>query len=554
MYRVMVVDDESYVVEWLVGLLEMQKELPVDVYPAYSAEEALSWMRRAKIDIIITDIRMKHIDGIELSATVKREWPQCKIIFLTAHAEFEYAYEAIRNNVVSYILKTEKDDRIIEEIKRAITVIDDELNHARLIEDMQIRLTESVSMIQKDTLLHALRDRFWEGGDILPNLQKAGMAQGCQPNTKFHLLLCRIENMPLNSNGIERYKQIESIKMIAEYYLGIHLNCYAAEYGIDKIVWLIHEKADTQKDAQSHADPGIFINGMLESIQKSCSETMRTGVSFVLHGDEIEAGYLPDPFYTLDTFMNSRCADRMGFIISNAGIAGSKEALPGGGMPAGQAARNNPGDMDKLVYYLEGGYSDVFLTHIDRILDNLSDCDSWYDSVALQQYYSVATVIATFVNARRLPVDIKPEVVKLFNPKSSGNWRMAVGAMKDLSERIFELQRKSDEWLSVNVIHKLKEYIDAHIAQDVSLIRLSDVTGYNPTYLSRVFSEKTNESLIDYIRRQKMKKIRQLMEDRSLSIGEIAERAGFESPTYFSRYVKNFTGMPPQKYRDSISG
>ena len=81
MYRILIVDDEPYVVDWLSSLLEMKTEFELDICLAYSAEEALNWLKRAKIDIIITDIQMPEMSGIELAQEVRKNWPQCKVIF-----------------------------------------------------------------------------------------------------------------------------------------------------------------------------------------------------------------------------------------------------------------------------------------------------------------------------------------------------------------------------------------------------------------------------------------------------------------------------------------
>ncbi len=94
MYSVLVVDDEDFVVDNLSGLLESRTEL--NVCRAYSAAEALAWLRRSKIDIVVADIEMPWMNGIELAEKVKMNWPYCKVIFLTAHAEFNYAFEAIK--------------------------------------------------------------------------------------------------------------------------------------------------------------------------------------------------------------------------------------------------------------------------------------------------------------------------------------------------------------------------------------------------------------------------------------------------------------------------
>ncbi len=96
------------------------------------------------------------------------------------------------------------------------------------------------------------------------------------------------------------------------------------------------------------------------------------------------------------------------------------------------------------------------------------------------------------------------------------------------------------------------EYVAEHIAEDISLTRLSEVTGYNTCYLSRVFKAQIGVNLSEYIGRKKMERIRMLMQNTGLSIGDIAEQSGFVSRTYFNRFVRKHTCMSPRDYRLSL--
>ncbi len=117
---------------------------------------------------------------------------------------------------------------------------------------------------------------------------------------------------------------------------------------------------------------------------------------------------------------------------------------------------------------------------------------------------------------------------------------------------LLEAITKDNEDFSKRTIQIIKEYIKEHIFDDVSLQQLSEVTGYNPSYLSRFFSEKTGEKLSEYIANQRMEYIKGLMKNTNLSLNDIAEKAGFQSRSYFNRFVKRITGTTPQKYRKKL--
>ena len=116
MYRILIVDDEEVIVNGLYSMLSNFNTMELDVYKAYSGEEAIQWLARTRMDIVLTDIHMPEINGLQLLKEIKTRWPWCRVIFLTGHNEFEYAYKAIQYNGVRYLLKTEGYNKIIKTV------------------------------------------------------------------------------------------------------------------------------------------------------------------------------------------------------------------------------------------------------------------------------------------------------------------------------------------------------------------------------------------------------------------------------------------------------
>ena len=99
---------------------------------------------------------------------------------------------------------------------------------------------------------------------------------------------------------------------------------------------------------------------------------------------------------------------------------------------------------------------------------------------------------------------------------------------------------------------ELKKYIREHIQEDISLTRLSEVTGYNTNYLSRIFRLQTGKTLTEYIAWEKLERIGRLMRDPARNITDIAEETGFRTRTYFNRFMKKWTGKSPKDYRNEL--
>ena len=128
MYRMLIVDDEPAIVD---GLTELFSEcgMDLDVWKATSAEEALAIVRKMRVDVVLSDIRMPEKNGLQLIDEIIAYWPSCKVIFLTGYSEFEYAYAAFQKNVENYILKHEDDATLLAAVQAVVDKLDEVYPH-----------------------------------------------------------------------------------------------------------------------------------------------------------------------------------------------------------------------------------------------------------------------------------------------------------------------------------------------------------------------------------------------------------------------------------------
>ena len=142
MYRLLIVDDERHIVNWLYGLFASIEEVDFDIYKAYSGHEALSVLRETSVDIILSDFRMPGMSGLELFDRVKANWANRRVIFLSAYNQFDYIYQANARGAVKYILKTEDDEVIINAVLEAVKSIEHDRVESAIID--KSRLTEGL--------------------------------------------------------------------------------------------------------------------------------------------------------------------------------------------------------------------------------------------------------------------------------------------------------------------------------------------------------------------------------------------------------------------------
>lgn len=124
MYRVLIIDDEEFITNSLATLLENTDNYDMDVYKAYSGSEAIRLLNEIKFDIVISDICMPGITGIELAKIIREKWPLSQVILLTGYDDFKYAQQAIQHKVTRYILKSDGDEALLDAIRECIDLIE----------------------------------------------------------------------------------------------------------------------------------------------------------------------------------------------------------------------------------------------------------------------------------------------------------------------------------------------------------------------------------------------------------------------------------------------
>ena len=120
MSQLLIVDDEAHVVERLAELVPWEQSGILTVYKAYSADEAIEKLHEHPIDVVITDIHMPGMTGLELSALIRMKWKKIQCILLSGYADFEYAKEAIQQGASSYLLKPVTDEELLAAVSQAL--------------------------------------------------------------------------------------------------------------------------------------------------------------------------------------------------------------------------------------------------------------------------------------------------------------------------------------------------------------------------------------------------------------------------------------------------
>ncbi len=157
MTRMLIVDDEERIVNSLYGLME--ERFDMEIHRAYSAVSAMALVRRMRFDLMISDISMPQMSGLELLDEVRRLWPRCYVLLLTAYDRFDYAYRAIKYDRVDYLLKIESYDEICRVVREKLTLMAREQQE----DEKLLRLGDDLTAISQSVQRYFLKRIILQG-------------------------------------------------------------------------------------------------------------------------------------------------------------------------------------------------------------------------------------------------------------------------------------------------------------------------------------------------------------------------------------------------------
>lgn len=546
MYRVMVVDDEELIVEGLAQLFEELPGLQLEVYRAYSGYEAIDICKRVSIDIIYSDIRMPGMSGIELQQEVARYWPHCLFIFLTGYKDFDYIQAAIRNQGLDYILKTEDDAVIVESLRKAAAHLDQRFEMASVLARAKEQMQRATPLLQKEWLAELLAGKV-QPGRLASQLEELGMPLDSQ--APVLLMLGRIDGAPGDASYSDRLLQLYAVQNIAGELLGGTLRAHALSYGQDTLAWLIQPLHAHDKHSRSYSNAWQYAvqytERMMEQIQKACQAYLKISLSLIAGAEPVEWTTVHAAFAKLRRILNIDHGLRQGVALSESSCA-SPTWTRHERYAAFQIKMRR---MGQLQTFLETGQREQFFTLFLELARHLTEQDE--EEIRLQFYFSVVAVYLAYLNQTdagpRLLESIElPQLARLAPQQK---WQDTVDALLRTAELIMQDQQAHLESRDTETIALIKRHIYAHLREDLSLVRLAELVGFNPSYLSRLYKQETGQGLSDFITQVKLERAKELLAQPHVKINEVSEALGFESPAYFTKFFKRATNLTPTDFR-----
>lgn len=537
MYRLLIVDDEEIITDSLYETFSRHMPDQLDVYKAYSAAEALSLMRRSRIDMVLTDIRMPGVSGLELTEEIQSRWPLCRIIFLTGHSDFEYAYQAFQMNNVRYLLKTEGYDKVMHVVTQVMEEIRQSHDMNKLLQQ-QREMTSRLTAFKQDEMLRKLLQEGASAG-ALNELQQvlAETTADLKLDSPIYLVLGRSNQ--LQESVTEQEGTQASVRIIGTSLLGKHTQCVSTTDHYGDVVWLLQPKRE-QGTADQHF--ARYIEGTLELVQESCAASLGISITFTFSGHECDWSQIPRQYERLRLLQWMRIGDGVSMVLMDRydepWVASPKEAV------------RISSRVEAMSGFLETGRFQSFYELFEELVGELLQQDMTMER-AMETYYHLALSLHTAFNRWGLK-QRTPDQRSLLHLNYFPSMKEAVQYLYQAADELVNFKRANEEERANLVVQSLCNYIKDNLEKDLTLVRLAELHHFNPSYLSRFFKQEMGINLSEFIDDSRIRKAKELLLDKELMVREVALQVGYESAHSFTRLFKKLTGMTPQEYRESL--
>jgi two-component system response regulator YesN len=525
--NVLVVDDQREVVEGIKNGVCWSKFDINEVHYCYNVVQAKQLMQEHKIHILLSDIEMPMESGLELFAWTRKNYPDIQGIFLTSHAEFQYAKEALKLGSFDYILQPAKYEEIEDAIYRVLKEIRKD-NEVKEYYEFGKYCSEEKVEIAEEYLM-----KFIKG-------------EAKDPSRFYRLLEARGE-------------------VVSEDTLFLPVMLQIHKWQISLADW----NAKLLKYTFSNILQELLEESKLSFLLLQMDERMYTVVLYSKEAGEIASTYsVQEAFRNLQRF----CAE---YLAKTAIYLGQPSVLEGVLKEYEkllELGKNNV-TLQSKIFISE----DAMLKNENLIFD-MSDRKRWqellskgfvnlvkhevrayFDHRVENQQINLDYLLKFHQNFTMLVFSVAEEkginAQNLFqNPGDFDGYMKSFGTLDTLLEWIdkildlFQAKTVSEEE-EISQIKKAQEYIAANLDKNISRTEIAEQVYLNSDYLSRLFKREVGLPLKDYMISEKIKLAKKLLVTTNLSVGIIASKVGYSNFSHFTLIFKKVEGVTPNEYR-----
>lgn len=502
--NILIADDEKIEREGIRYLLSLEKG-ERRIFEAANGKQAMQILRTENIDMILTDIKMPVMDGLELARRAKELFPEIRIVIFSGYNDFTFAQEAIRYGVTDYILKPVDPDNFHEIIEKAEKNIRD-------------RQAEENREIRRQNFLqqYFLQNYLYSGKKEI--LEKAGEFVDLDKWNGWHCAIL-IETDTAFFDTAEENFPGELQKELRRVFFYLNLN----------------ERQSLLLFQDVYCDYLLVANHLYTFLKRNYMVRIYLSVSRKFDGCEC----LPEILGQLEQQMEEKFYHPEKHIFSC-----EEEELK---MVAGEVQDSQL--MQMISEDISRKDTEQLWKHFECLKEKYSS-NTQFSAMYIKFVFS--NVIQELFQENQFADEhrLEQEIDRLY---SCGN---IMDILKVTEDNIREYEKFLERSMSEsrNEVAAVKNYIYQHYGEDLNLEMLAEKVYLSSGYLSFIFKKETGMNLNRFIKVFRMEKAGEFLHDTNMKVAQISEKVGFANVSYFCRSFREYYGCSPESYRKGTGG
>lgn len=540
MYRVIIVDDEPLILTGVASLIEWEEYGCSIIAKATNGLQAYELIKEMQPDIVITDIKMPVMDGIELMEKCKQEEYNPFFIVLTNLEEFNLAKMALALGAVDYQVKIElTEDSLKEGLKRAITLCDK-------YKDKNNNISRRLSKYSNEELIkYYFKKQLLGEENPLAESELSFHALNIESRfTEIMLLKFYIEYPPeqfLEILSVEDKKKNMSYtqSILQEMVKRFFRESCLFEWEKNQMIIII-----SIKDIENYREVLINMCNKMKTVTKDYFEAnLVVGISEAMPTTEQIQEMFLQGSHALEFFYYNSSSPIIFYTKdeSHSKVKHHRELFDINFLKNDLSLAIQQNNSEKL-YGIIQQIIELFEEYKPSKSQSIDACANLYYFVA--PFYNQA--LEGGDNTFAEPLKVINHLNQLTNRDSIIQW------IHEFRYRLCEKLESSKTTKTNKLVELAKRYVELHYTEKLALGTVAEELSVSHGYLSSVFKKYTGSNFSDYISYVKIEKGKELIQEYKYMMYEISDLLGFENPYYFSKVFKKVTGMTPKDYELSL--
>lgn len=535
MFSVMIVDDDPLICEWLTNQISCSSMGFKVVGVANNGIEALQKLNEYNPDVVISDINMPKMDGIELLNCIKEYESGPQVVLLSDENDYPHVKQGILLGALGYILKPLDKDNLKEVMKKVF----DELMMKKQEEEKEQKIKEKMELFRERLLYDILRGKEYSFQRFDDLVSEYGLK--LHRDKMVQVAIVEIGNFDEKSKELVKSgkfyeltdKVREEITKMAEDFGGISCEIGDMDIGIlSVIIQPLNDIEVSDFDEMSYS----FFSKLLKKIKQEMDVRVTIGV-----------GNIQKKFKEISlSYMGAKAALRHKYILGGNRVISIKEFDFDK-----QQKILYPAEREKLL-------TDYIMTADERVFQSVNNLFNEISIGSKGVLNRIAFAANQLVYNISRYIDSQYSYIKKlydFNKFTDVDFT-SFKSEEEIKEHfiylvndLLEVVKKYKPGNGNPVIKKACDYVLQHIDEDITLLTISNKLNLSKNYFCSLFKQETGYNFLEYVTTVKMEWAKKLLKEGNCKTYEVSDMLGYRESSYFSRLFRKYTSYSPAEYK-----